>query len=51
MSELSNIIEQQINDYTEKYATKHHCTIEEAKKHIIVKIVGEYYRKNGGRND
>lgn len=43
------IIKMNIDNYTQKYATKHHISIEEAKKHIMVKIIDNYYKD--GKND
>ena len=40
------IIQHKINDYTQKYANKHHITVEEAKKHSMVKIAEHYFRKS-----
>ena len=45
---LKMMIENQINTYTEKYAKKHHITLEEARKTMMVRIAEEYYNKNGG---
>lgn len=41
-------IEAKINDYIQKYAIQHHISEEEAREHIMCKIVDEYYRS--GKN-
>lgn len=40
---MEQLIEKKINEYTEKYATKHHITIEEAREHLMVKIARHYF--------
>ena len=37
-------IEKEINVYINKYAICNHISEEEAKKHIMVKIISEYYK-------
>lgn len=46
MSDLHELIEKQIEDYTLKYANKHHITTQEAREHMMVKLAEQYYRKN-----
>jgi hypothetical protein len=49
MNDIKKMIEKEINEYTNKYAAKHKISIEEAQKHIMVKLTNEYYR--GHKND
>lgn len=49
MKDIKKMIEKEINDYTSKYANKHKISIEEAERHIMVKITKEYFR--GQKND
>lgn len=42
------VIENEIQDFIQKYATKNHISEEEAKEHIMCKIIDEYYRS--GKN-
>lgn len=49
MTDMTKLIETEIDKYIEKYATKHHISIEEAKQHIMVKLAEEYYK--GRKND
>lgn len=39
-------IKEIMDEYIRKYAKDHDCTPEEAKNHIMVKIVEKYYRDN-----
>lgn len=37
------IIENEIRDYIKKYAIKHNVSEDEAKEHIMCKIISKYY--------
>ena len=32
-------------DYLQRYCTKHNLTVEEAEKHLVVKLVKKYYEE------
>ena len=39
-------IKKLIDDYSEKYAAKHHISKEEARKHAMVKITTNYFKED-----
>jgi len=45
MSELEKI-EALIDDYATKYASKHHISTDEARKHAIVKLTETYFKED-----
>lgn len=48
--EMDNNLKKQIDEYIKKYCVKHGCTEEVAKKHMMVKIVSEYYKDEAKRH-
>lgn len=40
----------QIDTYIKKYCVKHECTEAEAKKHMMVRILSEYYKDEAERH-
>ncbi len=42
---MSTEQEQEIKDYIQKYAEKHHITVDEAKEHLMCKLASFYYGK------
>lgn len=43
---IEELIRASINEYAEKYCKKHHVSMEEAKNHMSVKLIEEYYKDN-----
>lgn len=41
---MEELTQNQIKDYIKKYATKHHITEEEAKEHLMVKLIEAFYK-------
>ncbi|MBP5168916.1 MAG: hypothetical protein ILP14_06915 [Oscillospiraceae bacterium] len=48
--EMDNNLKKQIDEYIKKYCKKHECTEEEAKKHMMVRILSEYYKDEAERH-
>lgn len=43
---LENQIQTAIDEYTNRYCIKHGVSKEEAKQHIMIKLIEEYYHDN-----
>lgn len=48
--DMDNALKKKIDDYIKKYCTKHECTEAEAKKHMMVRILSEYYKDEAERH-
>ena len=48
--DMEKNLKEKIEEYIRKYCVKHGCTEEVAKKHMMIKIVSEYYKDEAERH-